>query len=108
MWTEESIVSAQKWLEKMASTDEAGKASVKKATKHLVEGASALKMHQKHIWMEDCSKYGWIMVCHYQSKPLALDSEGKKHLHRAEKDAKKDFKQLEAKTQQWGDGAGSS
>ena len=34
------------------------------------------------------------MVCHYQSKPLALNSKGKKE---AEKDAKKGFKQLEAK-----------
>ena len=104
---EESIASAKKQLEKMAPTDEAQKTSLKKAAEHLDEGVSVLKMRQKHIKVADRSEYGWIMVRRYQSDPLASDSEDEKELHRAEKDAKKDFKQLEVNKRRQGGGAGS-
>ena len=104
---EESIASAKKQLEKIALTDEAQKASLKKAAEHLNEGVSALKMRQKHIKVADRSEYGWNTVRHYQSDPLASDSEDEKELHRAEKDAKKDFEQLEANKRRRGGGAGS-
>lgn len=74
---EEYIVLAQKGLDKMAPSDEAEKATLKKVSKHLDEGASALKMHQKHIKVANHSEYGWSMVRHYQSDPLTSDSEDK-------------------------------
>ena len=92
----ESIASAKKQLEKMVLTDEVKKALLKKAAEHLDDSVSALKMRQKHIKVADHSEYGWNMVRHYQNDPLASDSEDEKELHRAEKDAMKDFEQLEA------------
>ena len=74
---EESIASAKKQLEKMALTDEAQKASLKKAAEHLDKNNSVLKMRQKHIKVVNRSEYGWNTV-HYQSDPLTLDSGMKK------------------------------
>ena len=46
---EELSASAQKQLEKMAPTDAAQKALLKKAMEDLDEGVSELKMRQNHI-----------------------------------------------------------
>ena len=55
-----TITSAQQELERMASSvDDGGKESLKKAMDHLEEGASVLKMRQKHIKIADCSDYEW-------------------------------------------------
>ena len=94
---EESITSAQQELEKTASSvDDGGKDSLKKAADHLEEGASTLKTHQKHIKVADRSDYGWGVVRHYQSDPLANDSDDEKQIRRADKEAKKDFEESEA------------
>lgn len=105
MCVEESIVSTRRELEKMVPSDAAEKASVKKASEHFDKGASTLKKRQKHIKVADRSEYGWRMVRHYQSDLLASDSEDEKELHRAEKDAKKDFEQLEVIKRRRGGGA---
>ena len=99
---------AQKGLDKMAPSDEAEKATLKKVSKRLDEGASALKMHQKHIKVANHSEYGWSTVRHYQSDPLTSDSEDKRKPYRAEKDAKKDFEQLEMTKWQQGGGTWST
>ena len=73
---EEAIASAQQELERMASSvDDGGKESLRKAADHLEEGASALKTRQKHIKVADRSDYGWGAVRHYQSDPLADNSD---------------------------------
>ena len=88
---------AQQELERMASSvDDGGKESLKKVVDHLEEGASSLKMHQKHIKVADHLDYGWGAVRHYQSDPLANDSDDEKQLRRADKEAKKDFEESEA------------
>ena len=94
---EESIVLAQQELERMASSvDDGGKESLRKAADHLEEGASTLKTRQKHIKVADRLDYGWGAVHHYQSDLLADNSDDEKQLRRADKEAKKDFEELEA------------
>jgi len=92
---EESILSAQRELEKMAEAVQSWKESWKKATDYLDEGVSALKTRQKHIKVADCSDYGWGTVQRYQADPLADDSNNKKQLRRADKEAKRDFEESE-------------
>ena len=88
---EESILSAQRELERLApAVDSEGKESSKKAADYLEEGVSTLKTHQKHIKVADCSDYGWGVV--YQANPLADDSDNEKQLCRADKKQRKTMK----------------
>jgi len=84
---EESISSAQRELGKMAEAVQSE--SWKKATDYLDEGASTLKMRQKHIKVADRSDFGWGAVRRYQTDPLADDSNDEKQLRRADKEAKR-------------------
>ena len=95
---EESTDSAKKVLERMASSslDSKAKESLNRATDHFEEGASVIKTHQKHIKVADRSNHGWGAVWHYQSDPLAENSDDEKELRRADKEAKKEFGQLES------------
>ena len=46
-------------------------------------------MQQKHIKVADRSEFGWSMVGHYESHPLAEDSDAEKKLEKAEKEAER-------------------
>ena len=85
---EESIVSAKKELEKIEATGEQEE-PVKKAAILLDEGLKALERRQKHIKVAERSEFGWATVEHYDSHPLAADSDDEKRLEKAEKEAER-------------------
>ena len=85
---EESIVAVKKELEKIEATGEQEE-PVKKAATLLDEGLKALERRQKHIKVADRSEFGWATVEHYDSHPLAADSDDKKHLEKAEKEVER-------------------
>jgi len=92
---EESIASAKKELEKMAPSDPGEKASLSRAAEYLDEGASALRIRQKHIRVADRSRFGWGVIRHYQNDPLADNEDDEKQLRRSEKEAEHEFKEWE-------------
>ena len=47
----------------------------------------SLEKRQKHIKVADRSDFGWSMVEHYDSHPLANDSDDEKHFEKAEREA---------------------
>ena len=53
----------------------------------LDEGMKSLEKRQKHIKVADWSDFGWSTVEHYDSHPLADDSDDEKHLENAEREA---------------------
>ena len=53
----------------------------------LDEGIKSLKKRQKHIKVADRSDFGWSMVEHYNSHPLADDLDDEKCLEKAEREA---------------------
>ena len=67
----------------MAPLDPGEKASLLRAVEYLEEGASALKVRQKHIRVVDCSRFSWGIIRHYQNDPLADNEDDEKHLRRS-------------------------
>ena len=55
----------------------------------LDEGLKSLDKRQKHIKVADRSDYGWATVEHYDSHPLADNSDDEKRLDKAEKEAER-------------------
>ena len=86
---EESIDAAKKELSKLTTNDEQDKGVIKKAKTFLDEGLKTLEKQQKYIKVADCSEFGRATVEHYESHPLAADSDNEKHLERAEKEAER-------------------
>ena len=86
---EESIGAAKKELSKVTTTNDQDKEAIKKAEIILDEGLKSLEKRQKHIQVADRSEFGWATVEHYESHPLAADSDDKKHLEKAEKEAER-------------------
>ena len=72
------MVSALKELELLELSENGEKEALKKVKTHLDEGMKALGKWQKHIKVADRSDYGWSMVQHYNSNPLASDSDDEK------------------------------
>ena len=69
--------------------DSREKEAVQKTGVLLDEGLKALEMQQKHIKVSDRSEFGWSMVEHYKSHPLAEDSDAEKKLEKAEKESER-------------------
>ena len=92
---------AKNELSKIARTDDQDKEAIKKAKMLLDEGLKSLEKCQKHIKVADRSEFGWAMVKHYDSHPLAADSDDKKRLEKAEKEAER-----AANKHRWGSGTG--
>ena len=86
---EESIGAAKKELSKLTTNDEQDKGVIKKAETFLDEGLKTLEKRQKHIKVADRSEFGWATVEHYESHPLAADSDDEKRLEKAEKEAER-------------------
>ena len=86
---EESVTAAKNELSKIASTDDQDKEAIKKAEMLLDEGLKSLEKRQKHIKVADRSEFGWATVEHYDSHPLAADSDDEKRLEKAEKEAER-------------------
>ena len=86
---EESIGAAKKELAKVKATDEQDKEAIKKAEILLDEGLKSLEKRQKHIKVADRSEFSWATVEHYESHPLAADSDDEKRLEKAEKEAER-------------------
>ena len=86
---EESICTAIKELARANTMDSREKEAVQKTRVLLDEGLKALEMQQKHIKVADRSEFGWSMVGHYESHPLAEDSDAEKKLEKAEKEAER-------------------
>ena len=53
------------------------------------EGLKSLEKWQKHIKVADRSEFGWATVEHYESHPLAADSDDEKRLEKAKKEAER-------------------
>ena len=83
-------------------TGDEQKEALKKADVFLDEGMKSLEKRQKHIKLADRSDYGWSTVEHYDSHPLADDSDDEKRLEKAEREAKR-----AANTRKRGGGAGA-
>ena len=83
---EESICAAKKELARASTVDSRKKEAVQKAGALLDGGLKALETRQKHIEVADCSDFGWSTVEHYESHPLAEDSDDEKKLEKAEKE----------------------
>ena len=79
------------------------KEAVQKAGALLDEGLKPLETRQKHIKVADRSDFGWSTVEHYESHPLAEDSDDEKKLEKAEKEAER----AANKCQRGGGGAGN-
>ena len=62
---------------------------MKKAVTLLDESLKTLERHQKHIKVADRLEFGWATVEHYDSHPLAADSDDEKRLEKAENEAEK-------------------
>ena len=58
-----------------------------KVNNSLNESIKALEKRQKQIKVADSSEFGWTTVQHYDSNPLAENTQDEKHLEKAEKDA---------------------
>ena len=86
---EESIYAAKKELTRASPVDLREKEAVQKAGALLDEGLKALETRQKHIKVADRSDFGWSTVEHYESHPLAEDSDDEKKLEKAEKEAER-------------------
>ena len=86
---EESIGAAKKELLKLTTNNEQDKGVMKKAETFLDEGLKTLEKRQKHIRVADRSEFGWATVEHYESHPLAADSDNEKRLEKAEKEAER-------------------
>ena len=80
---------AKKELAKVNATDEPAKEAIKEAETSLDEGLKTLEKRQKHIKVADRSEFGWATVEHYESHPLATDSDDEKRLDKAEKEAER-------------------
>ena len=63
----------------------------------LDEGLKAWYTREKFIKIADRSEFGWAIVNFYLRDPLALDSEDKKDLGRAKKEARKEVKRQPSK-----------
>ena len=93
---EDSISSARQELERMvASVNAEERSTLEKAAEHLEEGASALKTRQKLIKIADRSDFGWGVAHHYQTDPLADNSDDEKELRRTDKAARRGFEEKE-------------
>ena len=86
---EERIHSAKRELTKLTTPDPRDQTIVRKATLQLDEGLKAIACQQKHIKIADCSELGWQVVAAYESDELASDSEDKKRLFKAKKEAER-------------------
>ena len=86
---EESISSARRELKKITPTGEEQKEALKKVDVYLDEGMKTLEKRQKHIKVADRSDFGWSTVEHYDSHPLADNSDDEKRLEKAEKEAER-------------------
>ena len=84
---EESMSSARRELKKIKGVGDAHKEALKKVDSFLEEGMKSLEKRQKHIKVADRSDYGWATVEHYDSHPLADNSNDEKRLEKAEKEA---------------------
>ena len=86
---EESLSSAQRELKKIEGVGDVQKESLKRVDSFLEEGIKSLEKRQKHIKVADRSDYGWATVEHYDSHPLADNSDDEKRLEKAEKEAER-------------------
>lgn len=86
---EDTIKSAKEELKHLKPTEKGEQESLKKARASLDEGMTALEKHQKHIKVANRSDYSWSTVQHYDAHPLASDSDDKKRLEKAEKEAER-------------------
>ena len=83
---EETISAAKQELSQLTPTGNDQQAALKKAQTHLDEGAKAIEKWQKHIKVADRSDYGWATVQHYDTHPLASDSNDEKRLEKAHRE----------------------
>ena len=65
------------------------KETLKRVDNFLDKGLKSLDKRQKHIKVADRSDYGWATVEHYDSHPLADNSDDEKRLDKAEKEAER-------------------
>ena len=86
---EESLSSARRELKKIEGVGDVQKESLKRVDSFLEEGIKSLEKRQKHIKVADRSDYGWATVEHYDSHPLADNSDDEKRLEKAEKEAER-------------------
>jgi len=84
-------------LAKVKLQDTEGKEALKRAESSLDKGNKALAIRQKHIKITDRSDLSWATVRHYMADPLADRPEDEKEIARSEKEARKEYKQAQAK-----------
>ena len=75
--------SARRELKKIKGVGDAQKESLKRVDSFLEEGIKSLEKRQKHIKVADRSDYGWATVEHYDSHPLADNSDDEKRLEKS-------------------------
>ena len=84
---EEHMGAAIKELGKLTPADEGQKVIVQRTTQHLDEGKKALAVRQKHIRMAFRSDQGWAVVEAYMDNELASNSDNKRKLFKASREA---------------------
>ena len=86
---EEHVDTATKELGRLNPTAEHDKAIVKKTGELLKEGMKAIEVRQKCIKIIDWSELRWAVVAAYEDDELASDSDDKKRIYRAEREAER-------------------
>ena len=81
---EELMSCARREPKKIEGVGDVQKESLKRVDSFLEEGMKSLEKRQKHIKVADRSDYGWATVEHYDSHPLADNSDDEKRLEKAE------------------------
>ena len=81
------LSAAKQELSCVNPTERGQQEALKKAQVCLDEGMKSLEKCQKHIKVADQSDYGWSTVQHYDTHPLASDSDDEKRLEKVEKEA---------------------
>lgn len=84
---ENSMNAAKKEFTKISLPTNKQRDVMKKATDHLDEGIKAIA--KRHIKVADHSDYGWTTVQSYDNDAPASDSDDKKRLEKAKKEAEK-------------------
>ena len=73
----------------MQTVREEQKETLKRVDNFLDEGFKSLDERQQHIKVADQLDYGWATIKHYNSHPQADNSDDKKHVDKAEKEAER-------------------